>query len=71
LVVAILRGHAKYAEFLLDKDAKSERRPGVHTVALGGRQFDHQLSDYSNGILSDNTGWVRSEGYADGNGWNL
>jgi ankyrin repeat protein len=57
LVVAILRGHAKYAEFLLDKDANPNVGPGFTPLHWSAAKFDHQLSDYSNGILSDNTEW--------------
>src|SRR6266404_1619712 len=57
LVVAIIRGHVKYAEFLLDKDANPNLGPGFTPLHWAAAKFDHQLSDKSNGILSDNTEW--------------
>jgi ankyrin repeat protein len=57
LVVAIIRGHVKYAEFLLDKDANPNPGPGFTPLHWAAAQYDHQLSDNSNGILSDNTEW--------------
>src|SRR5216683_1173585 len=57
LVVAIIRGHAKYVEFLLDKDANPNLGPGFTPLHWAAAKFDHQLSDKSNGILSDNTEW--------------
>jgi len=57
LVVAIVRGHAKYVEFLLDKDANPNPGPGFTPLHWAAAQIDHQLSDKSNGLLSDNTEW--------------
>jgi ankyrin repeat protein len=65
LVVAIIRDHAKYAEFLLDKDANPNLGPGFTPLHWAAAKIDHQLSDKSNGILSDNTEWSSFGGLRD------
>ena len=65
LVVAIIRGHAKYAEFLLNKDANPNLGPGFTPLHWAAAKIDHQLSDKSNGILSDNTEWSSFGGLRD------
>ena len=57
LVIAIVRGHTKYAEFLLDKGADPNAGPGFTPLHWAAAKYDHQLSDNSNGILSENTEW--------------
>ena len=65
LVVAIIRDHAKYVEFLLDKDANPNLGPGFTALHWAAAKIDHQLSDKSNGILSDNTEWSSFGGLRD------
>jgi uncharacterized protein len=65
LVVAIIRDHAKYVEFLLDKDANPNLGPGFTPLHWAAAKIDHQLSDKSNGILSENTEWSTFGGLRD------
>jgi uncharacterized protein len=57
LVIAIIRGHANYGEFLLDKGADPNAGPGFAPLHWAAAKYDHQLSDNSNGILSEDTEW--------------
>ena len=57
LVISIVRGHTKYAESLLDKGADPNAGPGFTPLHWAAAKYDHQLSDNSNGILSENTEW--------------
>jgi ankyrin repeat protein len=57
LMIAVIRGHAKYGEFLLDKDADPNAGPGFTPLHWAAARYDHQLSDNSNGILAADTEW--------------
>ena len=57
LMVALIRGHVKYAEFLLSKDANPNLGPGFTPLHWATATFDQQLNDNSNGILAADTEW--------------
>ena len=57
LLVATIRGHLKYAEFLLNKGANPNLGPGFAPLHWAVGRWDSELSDASNGILSDDTEW--------------
>jgi uncharacterized protein len=57
LLVATVRNHTKYAEFLLDHGANPNLGPGFTPLHWAAGKWDTQLSDNSNGIVSDDTEW--------------
>jgi ankyrin repeat protein len=57
LFVATMRGHTKYGEFLLDKGANPNLGPGFLPLHWAAATYDTELTDNSNGILSEDTEW--------------
>ena len=57
LVVATVRGHLQYAEALMNLGANPNLGPGFTPLHWAVARLDTELSDLSNGILSDNTEW--------------
>ena len=57
LIVATIRGHVRYAEFLMTKGANPNLGPGFGALHWAVGRWDSELSDASNGILSDDTEW--------------
>jgi uncharacterized protein len=57
LVVATVRSHAEYATFLLNQGANPNLGPGFAPLHWAVGVWDSYLTDFSNGITSDNTEW--------------
>jgi uncharacterized protein len=57
LLVATIRGHLKYAGLLMTKGANPNLGPGFGPLHWAVGRWDSELSDASNGILSDDTEW--------------
>ena len=57
LFVATMRGHTKYGEFLLDKGANPNLGPGFLPLHWAAATYDTELTDNSNGILSEDNEW--------------
>jgi len=55
--VATIRRHLKYAEFLMNTGANPNLGPGFTPLHWAVGRWDSELSDASNGILSDDTEW--------------
>lgn len=57
LFVATLRGHTKFGEFLLDKGANPNLGPAFLPLHWAAATYDTELTDASNGVLSEDTEW--------------
>src|SRR5437016_4198340 len=57
LFVATMRGHTKYGEFLLDKGANPNLGPGFLPLHWAAATYDTELTDNSNGVLSEDNEW--------------
>ena len=57
LVVATIRAHIKYAGFLLNKGANPNLGPGFTPLHWAAGKWDSELSDASNGIVTEDTEW--------------
>ena len=65
LVVATIRRHTTYAEFLLNQGADPNLGPGFTPLHWAAGKWDSELSDLSNGILSEDTEWSAFGGLRD------